>query len=176
MMIPGCGQGKRYHGTQVGIGILACATLYQRLADLEPHDINPDAVADQIPTWESLEARLREQFGTVADAVLEQARRKYRTPEQAKAKAADIAERWPHIWNRLRGILRSADQVRDLLETAGAPTTITALGLELCDLRRALGLCRHIRDRYTVLDFAADIGRWTEADQLAVLEQSGTLK
>lgn len=176
MLLPGCGQGTRFHGTQVGIGILIAATLYEQLAALSPADIDPETIAAQTPTWDGLETSLREQYGPAADAVVEQARKKYRSPEQARQKALGIAGQWSEIWARLSGVLKSVDEMRDLLQAVGAPTTVTGLGLKPDDLRRALAYCRHIRNRYTVFDFAADIGRWTEADQLVVLERSGTLR
>ena len=62
-----------------------------------------------------------------------------------------------------------------ILERAGAPVTLDQLNLDERAGAAALTWARHIRARYTVLDFAAEIGHFDDAHQQALLRQSGVL-
>ena len=112
--------------------------------------------------------------GPLADAVIPEAGKKYLPLEQKEQEWQFILHNWSRIWQELSAILNPADRIREVLLTAGAPTTIRALGISPDELRTAFLHARDIRGRYTVLDFAHDI------DVLAalcddVLHESGVL-
>jgi glycerol-1-phosphate dehydrogenase [NAD(P)+] len=176
MTLPGCGTGRRFHGTQVGIGILIASTLYEHLRTLTPADIDPASIAAQQPPWPQLEADLRDHFGPIAGPVIQQAKQKHRTPQEAAERAEMIASRWDELWSRLDGIARPTNQIRDWLTAVGAPVTVTELGLTPDDLRRSLRYARHLRNRYTCLDFAADLGQFTHDHQAQYLRDSATYR
>jgi spore coat polysaccharide biosynthesis predicted glycosyltransferase SpsG len=48
--------------------------------------------------------------------------------------------------------------VRQILTAGGAVTSMAGLGLPRGHLRRSLVLARQIRSRFTILDFAAELG------------------
>jgi glycerol-1-phosphate dehydrogenase [NAD(P)+] len=174
MMCPHTG-GRRYHGTQVGIGILISATLYERLRRIEPRTIDPRKVADRVEDWTALEHAIRDHFGHAADAVLAQARAKYLAPERAAARAAQIAQRWPEIWTAVDPILKPAAQVREWLHRCNAPMTVAQLGVTRTHAVDAVRWARHLRNRFTVFDLAAQIGVWGAQHQAEALDASGVL-
>ena len=54
--------------------------------------------------------------------------------------------------------LPSAAEVRTVLQAAGAPSSLDALGIESDEAFDSLAKARDIRDRYTVLDLAFELG------------------
>ena len=69
-----------------------------------------------------------------------------------------LAERWDEIRAQIRAIHRPPDELRAILERAGAPTTPQELGWPDDFYREAVRHARQIRNRYTFLDLAADSG------------------
>ncbi len=167
--------GVRLHGTQVGVGTLISATLYEILREVDPATIDPAAAAGIVSPIDTIEADLGDHFGDAAPAVIEQARRKYRTPVQVHARAAVIKDRWPAIWATVAPALKSSAEIRELLRRVGAPTTLDELHLAFDDGLNALRWSRHIRARYTVFDFASDIGLFGADRRLALLRRSGVI-
>lgn len=173
MTRPGSG-GRRWHGSQVGIGVLITSALYERLSRMDRP--NPSAIGNQsIPTGDELEAGLRAQFGHASESVIEQARQQFLSPDQRSARVTRIADRWDTIWQDLRPMLKSTDEIRGLLRRVGAPVTVRELGLDAQAATDALEWARHLRARYTVLDFAADVGASGPEDRRAVLDSSGVM-
>ena len=74
-----------------------------------------------------------------------------------------LATDWPDIRARIVAVSRTAQQLHDVLRRAGAPTTPTELGWPPSFYSDAVRHARHIRDRWTFLDFAADIGTMSRA-------------
>ncbi|MCK5328355.1 MAG: hypothetical protein KAR36_07110 [Candidatus Latescibacteria bacterium] len=70
-------------------------------------------------------------------------------------------------------MLRPFEEIKRVLEKAGAPTQVADLGLDHAALRAAFLGAKDIRARYTVLDFAHELGLLIPlADR--VIEESGT--
>ncbi len=161
-------KGRRLHGAQVGLGTLLCARLYETLASIDPRTI-----ACEVPDDAPSDGEIRDHFGAAAPAVIEQARQKRRTVAAARERAAFIRDNWSRIWSAVEPILKSTEHIRALLSRAGAPTTLRAIELAPNHAADALRWARHIRARYTVFDFAAEIGAFDEQDQRQLLDQSG---
>ena len=115
---------------------------------------------------------MRRIHGPLADEVIAEARKKYLPLAQKEQEWRFIREHWYQLWEALDAILLPARAIRDVLRAAGAPTTIRELGISAEELRTAFLHARDIRGRYTVLDFAQDLGVLAEyCDE--VLAQSG---
>ena len=69
-----------------------------------------------------------------------------------------LAERWDEIRRRIAAIHRPPQQLREILERAGAATAPEALGWPREFYGDAVRHAREIRNRYTFLDLAADGG------------------
>lgn len=165
----------RLHGAQVGIGSILCATLYETLQRIDPTTINPYAVAEKVEPFERLERDIRDHFGHAADAVVEQAHRKFLPPADARARALFIKDHWVHIWREVMPTLKSRAALVSILQRVRAPVSLNQLDLDERAGAAALAWARHIRARYTVLDFAAQIGFFDDEHQRALLRQSGVL-
>ena len=168
------GREEHLHGAQVGVATLVTATLYEKLQQLHPAAIDLQRLRRDYPDWPALEPELRRIHGPLGDAVVAEARKKYVPLAQKEREWQFIVEHWQTIWDALRGILMPARHIREVFLAAGAATTIGALGISVEELRLAFMHARDIRGRYTVLDFAHDLGV-LEALADEVLEDSGVI-
>lgn len=158
------GRETRLHGAQVGVTTLISAALYAALIELE----TPDLTAP--PPWPEEAARIRREFGGLADAILPHAKRKH-------ARAGDrldiLRDRWGELRARLAGrAIPSPESLRATLKAAGAPSSLADLGESRVNAARVFRLARDIRDRVTVLDVAFEVGLLPGGIE-AVLDRAG---
>lgn len=164
---------RRYphlHGEQVAVGTLASLALYRRIRDgLPPQPDSPGPI-------EPSEAALRSMHGHLAGPALagliQEARAKIDRVPQRRERRGRLAVGWLDLWERLDEQLRSSRDLRADLAAAGVPCTWNAIEVPRDMAARLPLLAPHMRNRYTVLDLAADLGRldvWAEeiADELA---------
>jgi glycerol-1-phosphate dehydrogenase [NAD(P)+] len=168
------GRQEHFHGAQVGVATLVTATLYEHLRQLDPTSIDMARLRTQYADWPVQEQALRRIHGPLADEVIAEARKKYVPLAQKEQEWVFMRDHWHHIWQALDPILLPARAIREVLRAAGAPTTIRELGISAEELRTAFLHARDIRGRYTVLDFAQDLGVLAERCN-EVLAQSGVL-
>ncbi|MCB9529267.1 MAG: iron-containing alcohol dehydrogenase [Myxococcales bacterium] len=158
------GKEIRLHGAQVGVCTLISAALYQRLLALEAPTFTPP------PPWPVEEARIRHDFGPLADVVLPQAKKKH---NRAQGRLATLKQRWPALRaGLLARKLPPPAALRAILDAAHAPTTLEALDEPRPGAARVLRLARDIRDRLTVLDLGFDLGLLPGAAD-ALLDEAG---
>ncbi len=152
------GRVEGWHGAQVGVATTVTAALYDRLRGRDPRSIDVDALVLGHPTWADLEPRILRLHGPLGPLVAPELEAKHQGREQYRRRLEGIIEGWSGLWSKLDARLRAADEIRGVLRSAGAPTTVGQIKLTPDHLRRAYSRGRHIRSRYTVLDFAHDIG------------------
>ncbi len=140
----------KLHGAQVGVTTLISAALYQRLLKADA-----SMVVDP-PSWAEEEARLRVDFGPLADTVIPQAKAKH---ARAADRAATLRDKWSEIRDGLEARnIPTAAELRAPLVAAKAPNTLEHLHLPRHYAARIFRLARDIRDRITVLDVAFAMG------------------
>lgn len=151
------GRVEGFHGTQVGIATIVSASLYAYLRRLQPADIDVEKLIS-MRSGRDNELRQIEMhhsgFGALAAA---QYGEKRLTDAALRKQLVYIISNWDFIWSKLT-MLKEPAEIRDVLCRAGAPVTIEAIGLTSRHLRTAFLRAREIRGRFTVLDFAADLG------------------
>jgi glycerol-1-phosphate dehydrogenase [NAD(P)+] len=168
------GRQEQLHGAQVGVATLVTATLYEKLRQLDPATIDVARLRRAYADWATYEQAMRRIHGPLADEIVPEARKKYVPLAQKEQEWLFIRDHWQQLWQALDAILLPAAAIRQVLHAAGAPTTMRQLGISATELRHALLHARDIRGRYTVLDFAQDLGV-LEGLCDAVLTQSGVL-
>lgn len=94
---------------------------------------------------------------------------------QARSRVRKIQENWETLWEEVGRILRPWSAIRPLLVRAGAPVTVSELGIPPDELREAFLRAKDIRQRYTVLHFAHDLGVLQDLAE-EVLSESGVLR
>lgn len=163
-----------WHGAQVGVATIVTATLFEHIRDTDPTRIDIDQILSRRPSRAETEAAIRLRHGKRATEVMGEFFQKYRDDEELERFLQRTMGEWNSIWAKLDPILRTGAQVKDILAAGGAPTTMGELGLTPDHLRSAYMAAREIRNRYTVLDFAAEIGQ-LELLREPVLKASGCL-
>lgn len=145
------------HGAQVGVSCILTAELMGRLARTAARDL-PGPPGDLPDAWKDAEPALAARHGPLWAVVREEARTKHRGAAHRAERFAMLRERWAGIWMALDPLRPDPVFLREALHRAGAPTTPEALGLSAGAVQRALLAARDIRNRYTVLDLAAEVG------------------
>lgn len=150
MREPLTGREPELHGLQVGLGIILSAACYRLLAQLKPESLKGRAeqafaeTAVQIPgIW-----------GQYADEVAKQFNNK-------RAALQQFDTLLPEHWEQLQGLfneVRPPEYFADLFTRVGAPFSLEAFDLSRDEFILAAFNARAIRERITVLDFAAHAG------------------
>ena len=174
MLAPLEGRVEGWHGAQVGVATIVSSALYESLQEVDPGSLDLDGLVAARPDEETLRRAIRKRHGPLADQVEAEFFAKHLPGEDLRRELDSIVKGWDELWAVLADVLRPADKVRGILRAAGAPIRMEDLGLSDEHLRRSFLAAREIRGRFTVLDFAADLGL---LEQLAprVLSRSGCL-
>lgn len=150
MREPLTGREPELHGLQVGLGIILSTACYHRLAALETEDLQPRAKAAFAETAD----RISGIWGPYADEVAKQF--------NAKREALLQFDRLlPQHWPQLRALFRRVsppEYFADLFTRVGAPFNLDAFDLSRDEFVLAARNAGAIRERITVLDFAAHAG------------------
>jgi glycerol-1-phosphate dehydrogenase [NAD(P)+] len=152
------------HGFKVGIGTIASAALYERVLARDLSTLDIDAVCRTWPSRSEVERTVRQAHAIpqLAEMAVKESLAKYIDADQLRQRLTLLQERWPTLRERVAAQLMPADQVRDLLQAAGCPTTPLEVGVDMPRLRASYALARTIRSRYSVLDLANETGIFSE--------------
>jgi glycerol-1-phosphate dehydrogenase [NAD(P)+] len=101
---------------------------------------------------------MRRRYGLLADDCLAAMRAKAPDAERADALNARLEERWPEVRRRLVDVALAPARLEQALGGAGAATRPEQLGIDPAFYREAVLHAREIRERYAMLDLAADAG------------------
>ncbi len=83
---------------------------------------------------------------------------KYICGEALTERLVRLRDNWLEIHDRLQAQLIPAEKIREMMGEAGCITHPKQMGKTLDDLRLAYTQARLIRNRYTILDLAAETG------------------
>ena len=134
------------HGEQVGVAALVMARLQSAVLARTAPRLRPIGI-----THASVISHFGPERGA---AVWEDVRTKQ---VDLAAVNGRLATHWPAFRARLAAIVKPPEELAAVLTSAGAPTTPTQLGFSEALFAEAFTHAREPRDRYTFLDFAADL-------------------
>ncbi|MEW5814180.1 MAG: sn-glycerol-1-phosphate dehydrogenase [Spirochaetota bacterium] len=153
------------HGFKVAVGTLLGTALYETLFLKEADQLEPEKIIKCWKPWEEREKEIINTFkGTlIVESVLNESKKKYLSlPELEKR-----VERVKSIWDDLRKeISKQLIRYKDLKEmflSAGCPIKPGKINLTKKEVREAVIKAQMIRNRYTVLDLAFELGLLYEA-------------
>ena len=136
-----------YHGRQVGLGTIFACALYERVLALDAPRFQFRAEPTDTAYWQSLTAVVEKEHAL-----------KRRKAERAVQHLGTE----PRLWDDLRSVLapmtRTALNIKQLLNAAGAAHRLEDIG---CTRDRFLAAALHahqIRERYTIIDLARAVG------------------
>jgi glycerol-1-phosphate dehydrogenase [NAD(P)+] len=136
------------HGEQVGVATLTVSRLQHAILHagkpprLRPTDVDEEALARV--------------FGAVGRQCAAELRAKALDRDAAAALERRLDDEWPGLQERLVEVMLPTPTLERALAAADAPRTADDLGLEPPLYRRAVRHARAVRNRFTVLDLAAD--------------------
>ncbi len=147
-----------FHGCQVGVGTLTTALFYEKLSQMSPEDVKIDEIVARQPTWEEHDALLSKRFGILHDAVRVHAERAFASEETLRERHGRLKRDWNTIMTKVKRTLRTSQQIEDELRAAEAPVRFAELGITRERAREAIFWSKDIRNRYTILHLAAELG------------------
>jgi glycerol-1-phosphate dehydrogenase [NAD(P)+] len=139
------------HGEQVGVASLTMSRLQNRiLGDKKPPVLSPTQIDET-----GMCARYGEEIGKQSTAEL-----KRKALDQAKADQLNryLAENWEDFAGQLRKVMLPTERLVNVMQAIGAPQTGRDLGFPGSFYREIVVHSREVRDRFTMLDMAADAG------------------
>jgi glycerol-1-phosphate dehydrogenase [NAD(P)+] len=146
------GEPLNLHGAQVGVGSMVIDELYGEIFDFDFQD----ASFVQGPGVEAARRDVEQRFGSLAPAVWPQWEAKLTARTEMDLER--LCEKESLIKGEIERTLAVGRVVRSVLTAAGAPTRVEQIGVSLAELDAAIRQGRKIRDRYTALDVAAELG------------------
>ena len=174
------GRTPALHGAQTGVTTLVSLKLYEKLLALDTDQVRDLCNAPiQMEPKDRFEQRIRQTFRDLADGVIKFAMKKHLDEKGVANRRGQILDKWEEIRKAARGVVIPAKASKDHLKAAGAVFRASDLGISKDELLFAYQNARYIRDRYTVLDLAADLGvleEWTEDVLDAVRAEPGDVQ
>lgn len=138
------------HGEQIAVTTLSSARLQHALLTGKTPVVVPDATSD---------ADVVARFGKeLAPSVLKEFDRKRLDRVKAEALNDRLSSDWDTIREQVLDVLLPLETIQETLWIAGAPLTAHDISVDSSLYKDALMHSREIRNRYTVLDLAAQSG------------------
>ena len=146
------------HGAKVGVACVMAAGLYDRIKDISAQQAERLMDLVTLPDREVEVRHIQDAYGPIADMLLEEQSSFLNLDDRAYDRLKQrIVDHWPDI-QQLAGRVPSAEQIREMLRAAGAPTEPAVLGLSDQEVARGLRCCHYFRNRFTVLKLSRMLG------------------
>lgn len=146
------------HGVQVGVATVHCLGLWERVLALSPAVIDVDALLNAQPTDEQVEQWAIEDWGeAVAAEVMAQWKQKSRPRDAVRAEIETFRDQLPRIRDAVQKDLLPSATVATAIRESGGPTTPEGMNAPVDIYQKALSRARYIRNRFTILDLAAEL-------------------
>ena len=159
MRAPIVGRALNLHGAQVGVATIFCATLYERLLQLDVAQVDVERLVQRYVPLDEWMPKLRTFFGHTARVVFDELAVKYpKSPSEYRDELMRIVSKWDEIRHAIASVYRTPYEIREALKRACAPTTAAELGISNEEFRETVLYAHTMRRRYTVLDVAYELG------------------
>lgn len=148
------------HGACVAIGSLAVLELYDWFLRQDIAHLDIDAAIRSAPGFAEKVDGIRRAFGAseIADRSIEEVRLKHVEPDALRTRLVRLVSCWPDLKTRLENQIMPPAAFSVMLESAGAPSVPSAIGISTEQLRRTVTESRFLRSRYTILDVLEEAG------------------
>jgi len=151
--------GNDLHGVQVGIGTLYTLGLWEKVLALDPAKLDLDALIAAQPSQEEVRETVFAEWGdSVGEEVWAQWLQKYRTPEALREELKKIQAIYPALCEQVRLDVQPVSVVERCIREAGGPTRAEDTTAPAEEYYKAMRTARYLRNRFTILDLAAELG------------------
>ncbi|MEN6598908.1 MAG: iron-containing alcohol dehydrogenase [Rectinema sp.] len=151
-----------FHGYKVALGTVIVSAMMNEIFK-ENGDFFSDIVSGRLMNKDLLKYRLSiADAAPLAPAIRNQIQSisKSKTPDQHKLekRIENIAANWALLCRKIDKHLPPYKEILNTLLTAGCPTKAKDLNLKFDDVYSAIHIASLIRNRYTILDMASELG------------------
>lgn len=146
------------HGAQVGVATVYALGLWERVLTLDPGSLRVDDLAAGHPSEEHIRAWIEADWGPVAGEVLAQWREKALGTEALRAELARFQAILPELRKALSEDLLPSEVVARAIQESGGPVRPEELDAPVEEYKKARRHARFLRNRFTILDLAAELG------------------
>jgi len=147
------------HGTQVGVATVYCLELWEKILSLDPEKISTEDLLGARPAHDQIDQWIMEDWGEeVGQEVRDQWAKKRTDHLEFQNQIQSFLDNLPHLKQELSLDLLPAKTVARAIEDSGGPTVPQDLDAPFNEYLNAQQRARFIRDRFTVLDLADDLG------------------
>lgn len=151
-----------FHGCQVGVGTLTTAHIYERFRALDPTTVDVDARVAAHRPWRDYRPILEERFGPLFDSVVKHAEPAYPDAATLRARLQQMVDEWDDMMAEIGVGLRTRASLEAELGAANCPTRYRDLDVDRARAREAIVWSKDIRNRYTILHAAWELGKLDE--------------
>ena len=147
------------HGLQVGVATIYTLGLWEKILALDPNTIDIDACIAAQPTEAQIKEWVFEDWGEKVGAeVWPQWLEKQLDTDGLRHEITLFKNRLPEIRTDLETDFRPPQKVSNCIAACGGPVTAEDLYAPAEVFHHAKGRARYLRNRFTVLDLAAELG------------------
>ena len=147
------------HGFKVAIATLAMTALMERIFSRKPEEFNLMELKARRPAWEAIEESIRSDFPEqLTGSVLAESKAKYISGDAYTGRLNCITAKWHAMKFGTADRLLPYQELLDRFSRAGAPVTPRAIGLSIEEVCATYRLASMIRNRYTSIDLAVELG------------------
>src|SRR5688572_24541360 len=148
------------HGLKVGIGTLAVTALYEHLLQQSMEDLDIERCCAEWPDEPAWLERAHSMFadGEVRAVAVREIHAKQVSVDELRTQLLRLREVWPALRVKLQAQLIPLQQLKTMLEAAGAASEPELIGISRERLRDSYWQAFFIRRRFTVLDLAVRTG------------------
>jgi glycerol-1-phosphate dehydrogenase [NAD(P)+] len=159
------------HGFKVALGTLIGTAFMEVLFSRPIAELDERALLAGRLGWQERSAAVREAFSGLptVDIVLDESRAKHLSEDGLKKRLGLIRTRWEEMRRRVLDQLVPYPDLKRMYLQAGCPVEPGQIGLDRRRVRETFPLAQMIRNRYTALDLAFDVG-WLEECADRVIE------
>jgi len=145
------------HGAQVGVATVHSLELWERILAADPETLDIEALINVQPAEGEVRRWIEEDWGGIAPEVLTLWREKALDRSALRNELERFRRDFPRFREDVQRELLPAKTVADAIRAAGGPTAPEELAAPVEEYRRALERARFLRNRFTVLDLAAEL-------------------
>ena len=146
------------HGAQVGVGTVYALRLWEQVLALDPASMDVEALLDRQPSEEQIEQWINDDWGSVGPEVLAQWRQKTLDRERMRIEIEKFRNGLSELRTALERELLPAETVARAIREAGGATRPEDLLAPVEEYYNAVRFARFLRNRFTILDLAAELG------------------
>jgi glycerol-1-phosphate dehydrogenase [NAD(P)+] len=139
---------QRMHGIECAVGTVVMLQIYKQLLQIDFQAIDENKVACGVPTREEWDVEIRNTFGDNYSFIIDQQRNK----------EFDTAKIRQRIIKIIFETLQYAEGLEETLKFLKIPTKPSDLSIDMDMFKASLKWSKEVRNKYTVLDLAYDIG------------------